>query len=188
MYKLSSANDDEPKLIAQGQETVREQSYFNGETLCQWSERLLLIYSPTLAQSGYRGLEKRLQKAVTKLLALTPEPGQGKKQFSELAPLQQAVKAILIRHKVSGLLEVTFEKQVTERHIRAYRDQPARTEQTVRFQLHVTRREGAIIAAFRQFGWRLYATNAPEDLLPLPDAVRVYRGGVPTMKNGHCVY
>lgn len=183
VYQLSSTNGDEPKLIAQGQETVREQSYLKGEALCQWSERRLLVYSPTLAQSGYRGLEKRLQKAEAKLLALTPEPGRGKKQFSELAPLQQAVEAIQTRYKVSGLLDVTFEKQVTERRIRPYRDRPARTEQTVRFQLRVTRRQEAITAAFRQFGWRLFVTNAPEELLALPDAVRVYRGGVPTIEH-----
>lgn len=183
VYQLRTTNDDEPKLIAQGQATIREQSYFNGEELGQWSERLLVVYSPTLAQSGYRSLEKRLQKAAAKLLALTPEPGRGKKQFSELAPLQQAVEAIQKRYKVSGLFAVTFEKQVAERHIRAYANQPARTEQTVRFQLRVTRRDEAITPAFRQFGWRLYATNAPEQLLPLPDAVRVYRGGVPTIEH-----
>jgi transposase len=183
VYQLSSTNDAEPKLIAQGQETIREQSSFNGDELCQWSERLLLVYSPTLAQSGYRGLEKRLQKAAAKLLALTPEPGRGKKQYSELAPLQQAVEAIQKRYKVTGLLDVTFEKQVTHRHTRAYRDRPARTEQIVRFQLRVARREEAITEAFRQFGWRLYVTNAPVELLPLPDAVRVYRGGVPTIEH-----
>lgn len=183
VYQLSSTTGDEPKLIAQGQEAVREQSYLDGEELCQWSERLLLLYSPALAQSGYRGLRKRLQKAEAKLLALTPEPGRGKKQFSELASLQQAVEAIQKRYKVSGLLDVTFEKQVTERHIRPYRDQPARTEQIVRFQLRVTRREEVITNAFRQFGWRLYVTNAPEELLPLLDAVRVYRGGVPTIEH-----
>jgi transposase len=183
VYQLSSANGVEPKLIAQGRETVREQSYFDGEGLCQWSERLLLIYSPTFAQSGYRGLEKRLQKAEAKLLALTPEPGRGKKQFSELASLQQAVEAILKRYKVTGLFDVVFEEQVTERHIRPYRDQPARTERTVRFQLHVSRREEAVTAAFRQFGWRFYVTNAPKELLSLSDAVRVYRGGVPTIEH-----
>lgn len=182
VYQLSSPNGGEPKLIAQGQESVREQSYFDGTELCQWSERLLLVYSPTLAQSGYRGLEKRLQKAEADLLALTPAPGRGKKQFSELTPLQQAAEAIQNRYKVTELLDVTIEKQVSERHIRAYRGQPARTEQRVRFQLQVARREEAVTNAFRQFGWRLYVTNAPEELLSLPDAVRLYRGGVPTIE------
>lgn len=183
VYQLRLTNGKKPKLIAQGQESVREQSYFTGEKICQWSERLLLVYSPTLAQSGYRGLEKRLQQAEAKLQALTPEPCRGKKQFSELVPLQQAVEKIQKRYKVNELFDVTFEKQVTQRHIRAYAAQPARTEQTVRFQLQVTRREEAVTHAFRQFGWRLYATNAPEYLLSLPDAVRVYRGGVPTIEH-----
>lgn len=55
VYQLTTTNGDEPKLIAQGRESVREQSCFDGEALCQWSERLLLVYSPTFAQSGARG-------------------------------------------------------------------------------------------------------------------------------------
>jgi hypothetical protein len=33
----------------------------------EWAERQLLIYSPALAQSGYRGLEQHLKQAEAKL-------------------------------------------------------------------------------------------------------------------------
>lgn len=175
-------DEAEKKLLAQGWETPRQQELMIAEDLFQWTERLLLIYSPTLAQSGYRGLEKRLQTATDKLVQLTPEPGRGRRQHAELAPLQAKVDAILAKHRVTDLLQVTYERQVRERYIRGYKDRPARTEQTVRYQLVVTRNELAVQDAYRMMGWRLYVTNAPSTRLSLPDAVLVYRGGVPTIE------
>ena len=175
-------NEAEKKLLAQGWETTRQQELIIAEELFQWTERLLLIYSPILAQSGYRGLEQRLQTATDKLLQLTPEPGRGRRQYAELAPLQAKVDAILAKHQVVDLLQVTYEQQVTERSIRGYKDRPARTEQTVRYQVVVTRNELAIQDAYRMMGWRLYVTNAPLTRLSLSDAVLVYRGGVPTIE------
>jgi hypothetical protein len=52
----------------------------------KWTERVLVIYSPSLAQSAYRGLHGRLQRAEDKLLALTPAPGRGQRQYDDLAP------------------------------------------------------------------------------------------------------
>ena len=59
--------------------------------------------------------------------------------------------------------------------MRAYGDKPARTERQVRFQLTVERNPEAIAAAEFKAGWRLYATNAPADRLPLDRAVLAYR-------------
>ena len=59
--------------------------------------------------------------------------------------------------------------------MRAYGDQPARTERQVRFQLTVERDAEAIAAAEFRAGWRIYATNAPAERLPLERAVLAYR-------------
>jgi len=87
--------DQERRLIAQGYEISRSQAEMVAEELVEWTERVLVIYSPTLAQSGYRGLQGRLQRAEEKLLALTPAPGRGQRQYEELAPLQAEVEAFL---------------------------------------------------------------------------------------------
>jgi transposase len=73
-------------LIAQGYETTRQQEAEVAGEEVVWTERVLVIYSPKLAQSQYRGLESRLQRAEEKVLALTPPPGRGKRQHHELAP------------------------------------------------------------------------------------------------------
>jgi len=181
-YETDDEAADEARLLAQGWETEQQQRFLVKDAPLQWTERQLLIYSPSLAQSGALGLAQRLQAATDKLRRLTPEPGRGKRQSQALAPLQEAVAAILTRHRVTDFLEVAYTRQVQERHIRRYGDRPARVETSVRYQMHITRNEAAIQEAYRQMGWRWYVTNAPLARLSLAQAVRVYRGGVATIE------
>jgi transposase len=166
----------EPQLIAQGYETSRVQEALVVGELVQWPERVLVIYSPTLAQSAYRGLQSRLQRAEEKLLALTPAPGRGKRQYDDLALLQADAEAILQQQRVTDLLRLTYERQVSHRQIRQYQERPARTEEKVRYQLHVDRDEAAIQAQYRTMGWRLYVLHAPAERFSLAQAILAYRG------------
>jgi transposase len=172
------APDDgqEPQLIAQGYEISRPQAAIVADQLVEWTERLLVIYSPSLAHSAYRGLQGRLRRAQEKLLALTPAPGRGKRQYDQLAPLQAEAEAILHQHRVVGLLQVTYEQQVSQRSVRKYKDRPPRTEIKVRYQLQLNRDEAAIEAQYRTMGWRLYVLNAPAEKFSLAQAVLAYRG------------
>jgi transposase len=166
----------EPRLIAQGYEITRPQAAMVADKWVEWTERVLVIYSPTLAQSAYRGLQGRLQRAEEKLLALTPAPGRGKRQYDELAPLQAEAEAILQQHRVAGLLHVTYERQVSQRQVRKYQERPARTEAKVRYQLHLSRNQAAIEAQYRTMGWRLYGLNVPAEQFSLAQALLAYRG------------
>ncbi len=175
VYRQSDTGQ-EPKLIAQGYETTRVQTALVADELIEWTEGVLVIYSPALAQSAYRGLESRLQRAEEKLRALTPSPGRGKRQYSELAPLQAKAEAILQQHRVADLLQLTYERQVSYRQIRKYKNRPARTEEKIRYQLHLCRNEAAIAAQYKMMGWRLFVLNAPVERLSLDQAVHAYRG------------
>ena len=166
----------EPQLIAQGYEISRPQAAVVADQLVEWTERLLVIYSPSLAHSAYRGLQGRLRRAQEKLLALTPAPGRGKRQYDQLAPLQTEAEAILQQHRVAGLLQVSYDRQVSQRQVRKYKDCPARTEVKVRYQLQLSRDETAIEAQYRTMGWRLYVLNAPAEQFSLAQAVLAYRG------------
>jgi transposase len=168
-------DDKEPQLIAQGYETSRLQAAIVAGQEMKWTERVLVIYSPSLAQSGYRGLAARLERAAEKLLALTPAPGRGKRQYTDLAPLQVEVETILAQHRVTGLLEVSYDRQVSQCQLRRYKDRPARTEQKVRYQLHLSRNEAAIAAQYQTMGWRLYGLNAPAEQFSLTQAILAYR-------------
>jgi len=82
---------------------------------------------------------------------------------------------VLKQYRVAGLLKLTIVEHSTQRQIRAYGDRPARTEieQTVTLQAEID--EPAVQEALRWLGWRVYATNQPQDTLPLDKAVLAYR-------------
>lgn len=174
LYREPS-DGQERELIAQGYEINRPQAAMVADERVEWTERVLVIYSPALAQSGYRGLQSRLQRAEEKLLALTPAPGRGKRQYAELVPLQAQVETILQHHRVADLLNVTYERQTSQRQVRQYKDHPARLEENVRYQLQLSRNEAALEAQYRTIGWRLYVLNAPAAHLCLAQAVLAYR-------------
>ena len=168
------ANDVEP--LGLGFEVVRQQqASIDGQEIA-WQERLLVIHSSELARKGHKGLDGRLSRAEKALLELTPPRGRGKKQWEDLGKLEGAVEAILKKHRVGGLLEVSYTKEVEKRAVRKYKDRPARTEERIRYVVNVHHRGDAIYLARRMLGWRLYVTNAPKENLDLAEAVKAYRG------------
>ena len=168
--------EGKPKLLALGYESTRQQeAQADGKTIT-WQERLLVVYASSLARRARRGLAERLDRAEQALLALTPPPGRGKRQWADLEALQETAKSILEKHRVAGLLEVHYKREVKRRTIRKYRDRPARTEEQIRYVVQVTRDHTAIHTARRLMGWRLYVINAPIETISLGEAVWAYRG------------
>jgi transposase len=163
-----------------------------GEPVC-WTERVQVVRSPTLAQRQQATLEKRLTAAEAELRALTPAPGRGKRQLRDAETLQAAIMGVLARHDVTGLLTATWERHATTvtRYVgrgRGGPDRPTRTQLQVRYALTgVQRNEEAIAARRQRLGWRVQVTNAPMDRLPLPQAVRHYRGGWSLERDFHLV-
>lgn len=172
---IYAATEDASKILAQGYETQQTQTATVAGQVVQWQERLLVIYSPNLAEQGYHGLQQRLARAEAKLRDLTPAPGRGKRQATDLPQLQQAAAQIITAHRVSGLLNLTYHPQRSLQVKRAYRDRPATTIEKVRYQIEVTHNQAAIEAATQLLGWRLYVTNVPAERLPLSEAVLAYR-------------
>ena len=164
------------KLLCLGYETTRSQTATVNGRLVMWDERLLVIYSPAHARRSRRGLAQRLERAEQALRALTPPPGRGRRQWDDQEALQREVEAILKRRRVKGLLEVAYHQEVQRRHVRKYGDRPARTEERVRYVVQVKRNEDAIRETRWLMGWRVYAVTAPQEQLPLRQAMMVYRG------------
>lgn len=161
--------------IAHGFEISRPQQVeINGETIV-WTERLVVVRSFQHTQRSQTLLHRRLDKAEKALKALTPARGRGKRQIEDEASLLAAIQVIENKYRVAGFFDYEYQCQVTEREVRAYGDKPARTERKVRFQLTVSRNQEAIEQAEFLAGWRIYATNAPTEKLPLERAVLAYR-------------
>ena len=145
-----------------------------GETVT-WEEHLLVVRSFAYAQSSQKWLHRRLDKAEQALHDLTPPRGRGKRQITREAELLAAIQRIEEKYRVQGFFTYDYQRDVTERQIRAYGDRPARTERRVRYQLTVTRDAAAIAEAEFKTGWHIYATNAPSERLTLTEAVLAYR-------------
>lgn len=166
----------DPNLaIAYGFEVSRwRQVALDGQTI-GWEERLLVIRAHSYTKTMQQGLHRRLDKAEAALKKLTPARSRGKRQIKDEASLLSAIEQIEKKYRVEGHFHYTYQQEVKEQHIRAYKDKPARTERQERYQLTVSRNQAAIAQAEFKTGWRIYATNAPADRLSLTEAVLAYR-------------
>jgi len=166
---------DGQTVLGTGYELLRTQQAEGPTGPVCWQERVLVVHSESFAAAARRGLHQRLSKAQAALLALTPPPGRGRRQFTEEAPLQEAVHAILTRYDVEGLLTVHLQCETQHHSIRAYCGRPARVEEYRRYVVQAQPDSTAIDRHERTLGWRVYATNTPRQDLPLDQAVQAYR-------------
>ena len=171
----------ERRLLAEGYAFERLiQAEIHGEVK-PWTERVLVVRSENYRRVQREGLEGRLERATDELLALTPAPGRGKRQFQDETELVTAAEAVLKAHDVEGLLGYTFERQEKRqtKYLGRGRGSPERPKQeivTVRYQMNaIIRQEEAIAALQKTFGWRAYVTDAPVEQLTLEQAVLTYR-------------
>jgi transposase len=171
-----AGGEPDPKLaIAYGFEVSRsQQAVVEGQSLL-WEERLLLIRSHSYTLTMQEGLHRRLDKAEAALKGLTPAKSRGKPQIKDEASLLSAIEQLEKKYRVEGLFLYSYQQEVKQHHIRAYKDKPARTESQVRYQLTVGRHQVAIAEAEFNAGWRIYVSNAPTDRLSLTEAVLAYR-------------
>ena len=171
----------ERRLLAEGYAFERLiQAEIHGEVK-PWTERVLVVRSENYRRMQREGLEGRLERATDELLALTPAPGRGKRQFQDETELVAAAEAVLTTHDVEGLLGYTFERQEKRQtkylgRGRGSPERPKREVVTFRYQITaIIRQEEAIAALQKTFGWRAYVTDAPVEQLTLEQAVLTYR-------------
>jgi transposase len=165
--------DGQPdERVAEGFSLDVELTATVGKKEVQWTERRWLVRSQAYAAAQEAALERRLEKATAALRELVVRK-QGKKQLFH-AELMQAAEAIVQREGVEGLVSYTAQALMTTRHVRAYKDRPARQETEVFFAIDVRREETLIAEKKREMGWQVYATNALA--MVLMQVVWAYRG------------
>ena len=168
-------------LVAGGYDFEREPAGVLDGKIVEWTERVLVIKSPVHALQQVRGLEKRLDTAIEKIEALTPEIGRGKRQITDEQKLTNSIETILEKPRVTGLIAVDYEKQTSSKTQfvgkgRGSKNRQTQVIKTVRFSItSVTRNEEAINDAKERFGWKAFVTNKTEERLSLSEAVICYR-------------
>jgi len=160
--------------IAEGYEVQAPQTAVVTGQEVRWNERRRFIRSVLPAEAAATALRKRLEHAEEALQALN-ERKQGKRRLPDEAALREAMAAVRKRHQVEGLLTVHITEQVQTRQRRKYGNRAAATRLERTFLVSVQRNEAAIAQAVRLLGWRVDATNAPQDRLSLAQAVLAYR-------------
>jgi len=172
VHRVTAEGED--KVIAQGYEqSVVLSSEVEGQALT-WSERRLIVRSVKLAEAAQAALHARLGKAQAALAQLNTHK-QGKKGYRDADSLQQAAQAILKEQRVQGLLRLAIEERVTQRALRAYGTRPAAVQVERTCELRSEVDTAAVSAARRRLGWRVYASNHPQQTLELSQAVLAYR-------------
>ena len=97
-----------PELIAAGYQTNRSQTTtLTSRDTFTWQERILVVRSLSKAKKQFATLERNLQQATEKILALTPARGRGRQQICTAAELEQKVEAIKATYQVSKYLHYT---------------------------------------------------------------------------------
>lgn len=173
----SDGRAPDPKLaLAEGFEVTRTQTAQVAGRSYTWEERCLVVRSCAYVAAETAALHQRLTRAAADLRQLTPPRGRGQHPIRDEAALQAQVTALLSHYRVAGLLDVTWVREVTVHAKRAYRGQPAHTEEDVWYVITaVTPNPAAIEQAERLLGWRIYVTNTPLTELALAEAVLAYR-------------
>ena len=160
--------------IANGFEVTCHLSAEIAGQLIEWCERRLVVCSFKQAEQQKQGLEQRLAKAQQAIAELNVAK-QGRRRLETQVQWQQQVETILKQDRVEDLLEVTYDITTHQRRIRPYRDRPERLETKQQIKVKTAINQSAVENVSRYFGWRVYATNAPETDLPLEKAVLAYR-------------
>lgn len=168
-------------------------SIADGAEVFEWSERVQLVKSLSLARRQGEQLEERLQRAEVELRALTPPVGRGRRQFREEEVLREAIAEVLQRHRVAGFLSVTWqrEEQREKRYEGRGRGGAKRKwhwDVVIRYQvMNVCREEDVIVAAKYRQGWRVQVTTLPREGYSLQMCVLIYNGGWSLERDFHIV-
>ena len=175
IYKQNEKGED--ILIGSGYELERKIQIQE----MQWTERVFIVKSLSYSEQQEKGLEKRLQTATEKIIELTPSRGRGKRQVTEEKDLLEKVEKIVTDHRVEGLLDVHYRREVEleEKYKGAGRGTAKRQKQIkekVRYQITcVNRKEAEIGELKNRFSWKAFAANANKEQLPFLDAILCYR-------------
>jgi transposase len=168
--------DETDDVVAIGFEYTIEQSGTDQSgQLQRWQERRLVVRSLAFAEAQEKSLRERVARACAEINALD-ERKKGKTPLPNETAAMAAAEAILVKHRVAGLIKVLVMTETQERVKRAYGDRPATTVRSERVRVSAIEDKAAIKQTARRLGWRVYATNHTSAELSLEQCVAAYRG------------
>lgn len=144
----------------------------NEEQSLSWSHRHLLVKSLDLAKRMTEGLDKRLKKAQQEILERFV-PKQGRRIFMHIDQAQTFIDRVLKRYKVKTVLKAQLQLVADSK----------RSRKLVHCQLKID--QVNLQQLVQLHGWRVYATNCPEQQLSAEQIVIIYRQEYRIEQNFH---
>jgi transposase len=151
-----------------------EQSISRSHEGYTWWERLITAYSPTYGASQIAHFDKTIAQTYEQIATLTALK-QGKTAVKSEAELRQKIDDICHKTKTQAFFDVRIETITTEIFVRKYGNKPAQTRLKHDFKVIIKRNIDAIDAHKAVLGWRVYATNAPQDILNTHKVIEAYK-------------
>jgi transposase len=151
-----------------------EQSISRSHEGHTWWERLITAYSPTYGASQIAQFDKTIAQTHEQIATLTTLK-QGKTVIKSEAELRQKIEDICHKTKTKAFFDVHIETTTTETLIRKYGKKPAEMRLRHDFKVTIKRNADAIDAHKAVLGWRVYATNAPLDILNTHKVIEAYK-------------
>lgn len=139
-----------------------------------WWERLITAYSPTYGASQRAQFDKTIAQTHEQIAQLTTLK-QGKTSLKNEAELRQKIDDICHKTKTKAFFDVHIETTTTETLIRKYGNKPAEKRLKHDFKLTIKTNIDVIDAHKVVLGWRVYATNAPQDMLNTHKVIEAYK-------------
>jgi len=175
MIRVERVNTKKESIcIAQGYETNQElTAEVNGE-MQTWTERRFFIQSTSAAKAAEYFLRERLKKAEQAIQQLLVRK-QGKPRLNTYFEIDNAVKEVLKKFRVEGLLAITIQEETQLTPTRVYRGKIASPREEVLFTLKSEQMEKNIDYAISHLSWRVYATNQRRAYFSLERAIEAYR-------------
>jgi transposase len=139
-----------------------------------WQERLIIAYAPTYAKAQIAQLDKQISQNHQAIEALIVTK-QGKVPFKNEQELRQKINDILHKSKTTAFFDVHIHTTITETFVRKYNDKPKEIRQKYTFKVTIHLDKQAIEAHKSILGWRVFATNAPKELLDTSKVIEAYK-------------
>lgn len=174
LQALLTLNTDSISLGENGQIKAFETIETRQESDYQWQERLITAYSPSYGQSQVSEFDKRIAQSIEQLEALMMVK-QRKTPIKTQQELQQKITQICHKLKTTAFLDIHIQVTSTQTNVRKYKDKPAEIRITESFKVIISPKNEVIKAHKDTLGWRVYATNAPQELLDTQKAIEVYK-------------
>lgn len=140
----------------------------------QWMERRVLVYSEPFARRRIKAFDKCLATAIEDIEKLTVI-SSGRKSLKTLTELNERIEKIIKKHGVKDCFIIETSERVEEYKVGKYKERPAEKRQRVHLSVQLTRNEEVIKRQQRKKGWRIYASNAPQESLSDQQLIQCYR-------------